>query len=52
MDDAVLVRRFERLRNLSRDRQRFVDRNRAASRWQANGTVGMVMKRQPRRVSS
>ena len=30
MDDAVLVRRFERLRNLSRDRQRFVQWNRTA----------------------
>ena len=30
MDDAVLVRRFERLGNLPRDRQRFVDGQRAA----------------------
>ena len=30
MDDALLVRRFQRLGNLLRDRQRFVDRDRAA----------------------
>ena len=30
MDDALLVRGFERLRNLLRDRQRLVDRDRAA----------------------
>ena len=29
VDDAVLVRRFERLRDLPRDRQRFVERNRS-----------------------
>ena len=29
MDDALLVRRFERLRDLLRDRQRLVERNRA-----------------------
>ena len=29
MDDAVLVRRLERLGDLARDRQRFVERNRA-----------------------
>ena len=27
MDDALFMRRFERFRNLSRDRQRFVERN-------------------------
>ena len=31
MDDPLLVRRFERVGDLSRDRQRFVERNRAAS---------------------
>jgi hypothetical protein len=30
MDDALLVRGFERLRNLLRDRQRLLDRDRAA----------------------
>ncbi len=30
MDDALLVRRFERVGDLFRDRQRFVERNRAA----------------------
>ena len=30
MDDALLVRRFERLGDLLRDRQRFVERDRAA----------------------
>ena len=30
MDDAVLVRRFESLRDLFRDRQCLVERNRAA----------------------
>ena len=30
MDDALLVRRFERFRDLSRDRQRLVDRDRSA----------------------
>ena len=29
MNDALLVRRFQRLGNLSGDRQRLVDRNRA-----------------------
>ena len=29
MDDALLVRRFERVGDLPRDRQRFVERNRA-----------------------
>ena len=29
MDDALLVRRFERLGDLPRDRQRLVERNRA-----------------------
>ena len=28
MNDSLFVRRFERLRDLLRDRQRFVDRNR------------------------
>jgi len=30
MNDSLLVRRFERLRDLSRDRERFIDRNRAS----------------------
>ena len=30
MDDALLVRGFERVGNLPRDRQRFVERNGAA----------------------
>ena len=30
MDDALLMRRFERVRDLLRDRQRLVERNRAA----------------------
>ena len=30
MDDALLVRGFERLRNLLRDRQRLLDRDRSA----------------------
>ena len=30
MNDALLVRRFERLRDLPRDRQRLVERNRAS----------------------
>jgi hypothetical protein len=30
VDDALLMRRFERLCDLPRDRQRFVDGNRAA----------------------
>ena len=29
MDDSLLVRRFKRLRDLLRDRQRFVERNRS-----------------------
>ena len=29
MDDALLVRRFQRFRNLFRDRKRFIERNRS-----------------------
>ena len=43
VDDALLVRRFQRLRDLLRDRQRFVERDRARARSAATGP-------RPRRV--